>query len=132
MILAGILFLGHTTIPHHHHENDPCYDSGHSECSSLYHSQNGEDHHHPYDTNNQTHQCCLLEFIPVSGIDISRLGKQQDTGDKFFTDTHFLLLCDLTLIKNAFPEPVVFNPGIIRHYSFIVHASAGLRAPPVI
>lgn len=129
-MLAGVIFLAHTAIPHHHHDQQVCFGTDHCECSKNPHSDDHENHNHPFDASGPAHQCCVSEFIPVSSLDISRLSKSEDLNDKYSPDINYSILPEQifhnarvrksTACHNENEDPL----GVDLYYSF------GLRAPP--
>jgi len=129
-MIAGLIFLTHTALPHHHHDQRVCFGTGHCECSTLPHGNNHDDHHHPFDTQSQTHQCCVSEFIPVSSLELPRIGKSGDSADKYIPDTSYSLLPEQIYFKAHTRKPVAFYQQNKHPLGVEPHYSSGLRAPP--
>lgn len=131
-MLAGLIFLAHTVIPHHHHGQKICFGTDHCECRTLPNGDAHEDHDHPYDTPTQTHHCCVSEFIPASSLELPRIGKSDDSADKYIPDTYYSILPEQIFIKARTRKPVAYYQQNKHPLGVRIHSSSGLRAPPQI
>ena len=131
-IVAGLFFLAHIVIPHHHHGNRICFNNDHCKYHTIDHDHNHQEPDHQHDSDNHTHQCCDNEFVPVSLNDTYRLSNNRTTVDKYFTGFTCFLHPDSIRLSIPLPTTIVVNYAIIPLYSVIIQASSGLRAPPVV
>jgi len=129
-MLAGVIFLAHTAIPHHHHDEKVCFGTDHCECSKNQHSDDHEDHNHPFDASVPAHQCCVSEFIPVSSLDISRLSKIEDLDDKYSPEVNCSILPEQIFHKVSLRKSVTYHEQTEDPLGVDLRYSIGLRAPP--
>ena len=129
-MLAGVIFLAHTAIPHHHHDEKVCFGTNHCECSTNPHGDDHEDHNHPFNAPGPTHQCCVSEFIPVSSLDISRLSKIEDSTDHYVPDANYFLLPEQILFKAWVLKSIFCHHKDKHPLGVKIYSSSGLRAPP--
>ena len=129
-MLAGLIFLAHTVIPHHHHDQKICFGANHCDCSTIPHGEDHTDHHHPFDNQSQTHQCCVSEFIPVSSIELPRLGKFEDSKNPFVPDAYYFLLPEQILFKAWVRKSIICHQKDKHPLGIKIYSASGLRAPP--
>ena len=134
LLLAGIIFLGHAVVPHHHHGNLICFVKSH--CTDEYpagdHGSSPDSHHH--DGQEGPDQCLLKDPVIVSsnqtgaGLKITDLKGSQPFSESLFaclkTDDPWLQATDL--LHSLSLPPVIF------HYLSLSSCSPGLRAPPIV
>lgn len=132
MLLASIVLLAHTIIPHHHHKEQVCFET-HCINDEMHNGQAHDhaEHNHQHDNKNTPNSCCVSEFIPVSPNNTLRSDSFQNLGAKHLIDFHFSLFTSSTQISIPLTKTIAFDPGFVPHFSFIIHSSLGLRAPPV-
>lgn len=128
LLLANIVLLAHDVIPHHHHENDICFEN-HACADSHSHESETQDQPSEDDT------CCLLAemvvFTPsTQSFKIScpccEIDQYQDTIDFSFIPTYaftgFILSDQFLFRQYPYRIPFLLSPADQIH---------GLRAPPV-
>jgi hypothetical protein len=134
LFIAGILFLAHAVVPHHHHGNLICFAKSHctDECPSGNRESSPDDHHH--DNDGCEDHCVLKDPAVVSST-------QNSAGLKIFekkvsqSGTEDLLYC---LNPENADQPVPrlnfksLHPKAAFVYTSLSSPSSGLRAPPLV
>jgi len=134
LFIAGILFLVHAVVPHHHHGNLICFAKSH--CTDEYPSGNREsspDNHH-HDNDGCDDHCVLKDPAVVSST-------QNTAGSKIFEkkvsqpgteDILYGLNPEKT--DQPFPELIFMSlhPEAAFVYASLSSPSSGLRAPPLV
>jgi hypothetical protein len=134
IMLASIVLLAHSVVPHHHHNKQVCLVSTHctNDKSTDEHGSTKENHSH--DGENNAHDCVLKESaVILSDHWKSYLKFENNRYERSgLDDYHHNLLNSST----EFVIPFLFSYIHERHpdcsYSSLITASLGLRAPPVI
>ena len=134
LFLAGILFLAHAVVPHHHHGNLICYAKSHCEGENPgdNHGSSPDDHHHASDGCDD--HCVLKDPAVVSSIQNSAglILPEKKNGQAGTDDIIYSL--NLENADQSGPEPPCRSlhpsPGYV--YTSISSPSAGLRAPPLV
>ena len=118
LLIANVILLAHTVVPHHHHEN-----------VSICFSQTT---HHEHEGNPSSEKCCVIDndYTPAE--------------NKLKTACHIHIKCNcgqilFALVSNSlniqdFADDTIIhfrqNPYIPLFYSKFISQSIGLRAPP--
>jgi hypothetical protein len=134
LLLAGILFLGHAVVPHHHHGNLICFVKSH--CTDEYpaggHSSSPDSHHH--DGQEGPDQCLLKDPVIVSSNQTGASLKITDLkGNQLLSDNIFAALQanEPGLPATCLVQSLSAPPDIFLYHS-LLSRSLGLRAPPVV
>jgi hypothetical protein len=134
LVLAGILFLAHAVVPHHHHGNLICYAKSHCEGEDPAgnHESSPDNHHHD---NDGCDVHCILKDPAVVGSILNSAGLkfvEKKSGHAGTDDITYCLSQDIP--DQLWPEPVRRSlhpsPGFV--YLSPTSPSTGLRAPPLV
>ena len=134
LILAGILFLAHAVVPHHHHGNLICFVKSHCDNDGTGNDHGNTPDNHNHDCENGTGHCVLKDPVIVSS-------GHHATGLKFI-EKKFTQSGDDNL-QNSLPVNVAniqahdlqksfSSPPVKYFYNSLASASLGLRAPPAV
>ncbi|MDR2804571.1 MAG: hypothetical protein LBB85_02865 [Dysgonamonadaceae bacterium] len=137
LLLANIIILAHSAIPHHHHNGMPvAHATTHHE-----HDDAGHDHHHhdteqpvKHDGNSHRHNMaedCLLRKVYVKASNDERAFR--------FMDNDFAPFFCLFVLHTTYSIPKITDYGLpFRQKPYLISClteyisqSLGLRAPPV-
>jgi hypothetical protein len=134
IILAGLLFLAHAVIPHHHHDNNICFVNKHCTNDNLKdeHGTNGKSHSHDEDDNSDH---CILKtpiVLPVNQNNTDFNFSNRPNGNTGHDCFYYASLNSATLLKIPVLSPFIFEQSENFTYSSLVSDSVGLRAPPVV
>ncbi|OJV38817.1 MAG: hypothetical protein BGO33_13385 [Bacteroidia bacterium 43-41] len=137
LLLANVIMLAHTSIPHHHHDQIPV-----AIINDTGHSHDGENHHHHHHDNNipveqnssPIEHSDLTEDCLLSATYI-RFDNNLSLLKSFFSSAKacplFLLPFEIHIPQNDYGElPFREKPYIVHYYQNFVSQSIGLRAPP--
>lgn len=136
IILAGLLFLAHAVVPHHHHDNHICFVKKHCANDNLKddHGTNDKSHSHSHDGDNDSDHCILK--APVV------LGFNQNRTDFHFNNISsdnsghdgisYVIVDSTTELKIAVLSNLVFERSENCSFSSLVPDSSRLRAPPFV
>ena len=134
LALAGILFLAHAVVPHHHHGNLVCFANSHCDYHGTEsgHDNSPESHHH--DGEDCSDHCILKDPVVLSSTQLT-------AGLKFFdkkcTPSGDDNLRSSWLADEAKAPAVglwysLSGPPVHFLYSCFSSSSIGLRAPPAV
>lgn len=150
MLLANIIMLAHTIVPHHHHNgfvvallerNIKERSQDHHHAPSDHHSTSSDHHHapgthnhapgtHHHESNSETEKCALNEVYTRS--DNSPKFECYENCDyktsKIFVSPRGI---DKFSLVNEGGLPFRQKPYIESYYSKFSSGSIGLRAPPI-
>jgi hypothetical protein len=131
LILAGILFLGHAVVPHHHHGNLICFVKSH--CTDEYpagdHGSSPDSHRH--DGQEGPDQCLLKDPVIVSsnqpgtGLKITNIKGSQPLSDNISA----CLPANEPVLPATDPLHSLSVPQVIFLCHSLSFHSPGLRAP---
>ncbi|MDR0795238.1 MAG: hypothetical protein LBE79_04185 [Tannerella sp.] len=137
-LLANIILLVHTVIPHHHHANEIiCFYDSHCEnsqeaCANEY--QDAQTGHHEHKRNASSEKCCVIDdsytFTHNNLKTSCHPYKKCDCGKKIF----YSLISNVFYSSDFVNDPEIHfrqNPFVPLFYSVFISQSIGLRAPPV-
>ena len=134
IILAGILFLAHAVIPHHHHDTQICLVIKHCTNEHLTDEPGSDGKSHSHDGDNNSDQCVLKAPVVLS--------LNQNKTDFYFynhssdNSGHDGIYYAIVNSTNELKIPVLstffFEHSEDYSYSSLVSNSLGLRAPPVV
>ena len=131
LLLANLILLAHTVIPHHHHDSEIClygiYHSNHTENPQDCQSENK----HTPDQKGDFEKCSLqhIAIIPQTNQDFSYAYQQVN-------DISFNKFLSYAVSSDHQNEPML--EIILRTYSLIPYnapslkSNIGLRAPPLV
>jgi hypothetical protein len=135
ILLANIVLLAHTVIPHHHHNEKICVIDSHCDdhSNSAAEEHNHESHEHD---NSQNKTNCVLDLTYIAPV---FQGKQELISVIIFNlypNAHCLqaILLGAYVFDNktgmhySDAPPIFFNASL---YSNFVNRIQGLRAPPI-
>lgn len=130
VFLANLAILAHAFLPHHHHEQQVCFERTHCADDAEVYSHNSTERNHQHDATDNT-SCVLNQavIIPLSQTkSISSCDHRSDTGyDDFFIISNFGYDDFQTYSETEASAPE-FHSFLI---SFVT-TSLGLRAPPIV
>ena len=144
LILANIMILAHTVIPHHHHngvETSICFFFCINETTEHHHDHNLSFAHRQHCHDAETHEHddksnddCILRnlYLPSNqGKQLSSLN-ETDLLNAWDFFPLFIVATDSNIeIKNDANLPFRQKPHLASSYNHYVTHSLGLRAPPV-
>ncbi len=132
LFFAGILFLAHAVVPHHHHGNLICFVKSHCEGEnpSGNHGSSPDNHHH--DNDGCDDNCVLKDPVIVSS---NQPGNGNKLHDKEISHPGIdNLINGLQVTESGSPAGGLWHslsaPPTIFTYSCISLPCSGLRAPP--
>lgn len=66
LILTSIVLLGHSIVPHHHHQSYVCLVESHCDNGTKFHQQENADCEHQHDGKDDSRYCALQQtvFLP--------------------------------------------------------------------
>lgn len=130
LVIANIILLAHTVLPHHHHEQLVCIEQAHCTDDETNHTQNSTEHNHQHDDSNST--TCALRQAAVIPSSQGRILKECDNNSDNQNNVFFIFstigfegLQPLLLTVTTLPE---FRSFLTSFVSFNI----GLRAPPIV
>lgn len=129
LLIAGLLFIAHAIVPHHHHVHQVCIESYDSQDHKSEHSHANEEQN---DQNNNpgNGNCIFNQFIVLPGNQM-----KNECDCSFITSLHFhnyaFIIAD-DLISRLHPVfwKTQFSPDATVHYTSLKTNSLGMRAPP--
>jgi hypothetical protein len=128
LLLANIIMLAHDVIPHHHHDDNICFEN-HS-CTAN-HSHESEAPNQP---SKDKETCCLLAgtliFTPASSVEINCPCCESSHNREFF-DYSFIAYGSVVGLNFWAQLPFRQNPHKSNNYHFLADQTYGLRAPPL-
>ncbi len=128
MMLALVLYMLHSVVPHHHHHQLICFNINHLEASCC----SDKSHHHHQD-NSSSQECCTLNIPVVLNNENDELKTEcstddsQNTSFEFGTTSNYDFDVALLLTEVVPDGEKCFSYSILQFFS-----AAGLRAPPTI
>lgn len=131
LLLANLILLAHTAIPHHHHQNLLCFEREHCSDDGLPHEHGPQDQDHQHD-NDPFGNLCLLadDFISASSNSANRTGICINIGGH----PEYNLYLSYFFGNKAISSPPVTEIALAPHfyplYSSISYAAFGSRPPP--
>jgi len=134
LLMAGLLFLGHAVVPHHHHGNLICFIKSHctGEEPAGDHGSSPDNHHH--DGEDGDGHCVLKDPVVVSsnqltaGLKLIDKKCSQPWGENLFVG----LQANETGSPGTKLLYSLSAPPAIFLYSSLSSHSSGLRAPPTV
>ena len=127
-VFANAIVLTHLFVPHHHHEQEICYENTH--CTNEHTNHDHAEHEH--DNSSETQNCVINKLVVPNDL-IKKQLRVSFTQKLNDFDTYKALLLSLDANKVSAP----FLRGELRASKtseYIVYASncLGLRAPPIV
>lgn len=134
ILMANFVLFVHAVIPHHHHENNLCFDTVQTSqpatdecCNETCTAEN-----HQHDTDKESDSCVLSHIVALFNGDIKQNIRVSVTSLQLINHISLLTLTtdEFSLVSNPryFIE-FVFNDHIPVYHS-LVSKIFGLRAPP--
>lgn len=124
ILIANLVLLVYTVLPHHHHEQQVCVD----DVAIHTHSANKHNHQH----NNTDSSTCLLKQAVIISSSQGKFLKSCDN----CTDKHNHEFFILSNIGFGDLQPIsVTEENVPKFQSFLISfvtTSIGLRAPPIV
>jgi len=134
LMLAGILFLAHAVVPHHHHGNRICFVKSHCANDDLSDDHRTGSDNHTHDGEDGSAVCIFKDPAVVSSNQLTYGLKFviQNTSQPGFHAFHPVRLNDTRILHN--PVIAYFDPVYRTGYFYTSPslASPGLRAPPAV
>lgn len=133
-LLATLILMAHTAIPHHHHINQVCLIAAHCQNVSDRHHHEGETPLHEHDGTNDSENCVLKQLVAIPSYHAKLIIKDADLE----TD-HDGFYGDIAGITDTYSDN--FNsrvnslsrlPVSSSAYSILISYSLGLRGPPIV
>jgi hypothetical protein len=133
LMLANILILAHTVVPHHHHEKQVCLENSHCIHDGLTPEHDNNRDSHSHDGENNHDDCVLKTPVVVFSNQWKPDFKYNNTADCSDLDIfHYNLLISSTKYMIPVLSSFISERVTDDSYSSLVSASLGLRAPPVV
>ncbi|MDR1022159.1 MAG: hypothetical protein LBL94_02645 [Prevotellaceae bacterium] len=132
LLLADIVLLAHSAIPHHYHNGIPVtVSSGAYEADAEEAHVYDYRHHHHHEHNSATVEDCLLDKTSL----LTDSGSQLPNASSGYSA--FPLLClpqpifgGTAGLADLSPLPFAQKPYALPYYATLIARSLGLRAPP--
>ena len=135
-VLANVLLLAHSLVPHHHHGERVCFDVGSCNTRERQHHHEGEgcdDSGHPA---GQEEGCCVLDHLVIfhpEGFrhELEEAGQPAELDfplDFQWPLIHYYIRVSLF----AYQLPFRQHPPSLTYHSSCLSHGLGLRAPPVV
>ncbi len=130
VLLATIVLLAHAVIPHHHHQNEICFEYSNCECDHDGENQEHKDHK-SHNVPHDFQDCILNQVVILPSNEINCEDVCFNLIDQY-SDGLNASLMDSEYIKNI-PSDFIeqFTPLLSSLQSSIIAYNSGLRAPPV-
>jgi hypothetical protein len=137
LLLANVITLVHSVVPHHHHNGIPvAFAITHHEHSDIEHDHHLHDTAQPVKQEGDSHKHtiaeeCLLQTVYVKINHGERAFRLMDNGfDPFFC--LFVLYATYSIPEiTDYGLPFWQKPYLISYLTEYISQSLGLRAPPV-
>jgi hypothetical protein len=130
IFLANLAILAHAVLPHHHHEQQVCFERAHCTDDAEAFSHNSTEHNHQHDATDNT--TCVLSQAVI--IPLSQTKSISNCDHRSGTDNH-----DFFIISNfgyddfqSYSETKASAPEFHSFLISFVTTSLGLRAPPIV
>ena len=136
-MLANIILLAHTIVPHHHHENDVvCFFD--SYCKDCKEAQNHEHHntlnHLCENGGNLSEKCCIIDNVYIPAHNHTIKSTFFHIHSKCHCDQMFEMLMPNSLNIQDFDDKTLITyqhkPDSVNYHTDFISQSLGLRAPP--
>ena len=131
MLLAIVMILVHTIIPHHHHKNIACFSS--LDCYDEYyqHDNKKQEHHSKHCEGEQTEDCALQKMPTIVRNNVKQIITEYESFDNSSQDIKIdILKTDYS--HTLFCKLRYFEISLESKHTFLINSSSGLRAPPLI
>ena len=126
MFFAVMMIMVHSIIPHHHHITTICLCS--SDCLHEYHNYDHTNpEHHDTDAEIEHMEDCDLQHVPI----IPRINNFDNLLQLLYIKLGIILKTDYAHIL-FFNVISYFYVSFESNYTFLIHSSSGLRAPPCV
>jgi hypothetical protein len=131
LLLANLILLAHTAIPHHHHQNLLCFEREHCADDGIPHEPGQPEQNHQHD-NDPVRNLCLLadDFLSASSNFANRAGICQHNGGNQEYNPYLSCFSGNTVISSQPVTDIAFARHFYLLYSSISYAAFGSRPPP--
>lgn len=132
VLLANLIFLAHTVIPHHHHHAELCFASSHSNTETSAH-QHDDCCPHEEKQEIPSDRCCVLQdaaAIPADQVKAS----PKISIEPYSAPGGLWAIEQVEIKQNLLFAGFIrsYTPSEVSLYSQYILRSIGLRAPPAI
>lgn len=134
LLLANILVLFNTIVPHHHHEKIVCVEEKHCEGENASNDKHSENEHHH--DNSSEHEFCVLKpdfVLPSNNIKIETSSIILDLKNVYSNLSISFLI--FSYFDSQIKQPLIllnFKVSLANLYSIFFISSKGFRGPPEI
>lgn len=133
ILLANIVLLVHSVVPHHHHKAEVCIDNSHCESEADNHNYSCEENNHEHDSSNNNEYCILKQLVVTKSNFSKRTSLYSENNVNppqfnFFQDILLSAEKESLVPLGIKTQP----PQFITYYSFLVNTSLSLRGPPTV
>jgi hypothetical protein len=130
MLIANILLVSHSILPHQHAGGFVTLDSENHSGPALAAPPHTDDFRHEHNEQD-THQECLLQQAYLLSGNSSRLDFTLIDHPNLLVDfLPVIFNSDATIYASDFYKAAVPPPLLNSHYTFLANRIFGLRAPP--
>lgn len=131
MLLASMVLLAHTVIPHHHHQSVACFESTH--CHD--HDQNDQNENttgnHRHDDDSSSNECILKQVVALTSTQEKLIKVCVRHSDNLING--FAIASDSgAAIQASVSFPVNLVPDSDSYLFPAATIPLGLRAPPAV
>lgn len=131
LLLANLILLAHTAIPHHHHQNLLCFEREHCSDEGIQHEHSKQEQNHQHDSDPFSNLCLLADdFVSASSNGASRTVICQHS----ITHQEFNQYFYNSSVDKAISSPLIngisFAPRLIPYYYSFCHPPFSSRPPP--
>lgn len=131
LLLANLILLAHTAIPHHHHQNLLCFEREHCSDDGIQHEHVQQEQNHQHDSDPFSNLCLLADdFISASSNSANRTGICQYNGSNQEYNLYFSYFLGNIAISSPPVTETAFAPHFYPLYSSISYTAFGSRPPP--
>jgi len=134
LFLAGILFLAHAVVPHHHHGNLICFAKSHCENDGTEGDCENNPGNHHHDGGNGSGHCFLKDPVIVSSGQHAAGLKYMEKKCTQSGDDHLQNILQVNVANIPAPDlQNSFSPPPVKYFfNSLSSGSFGLRAPPAV
>jgi len=135
ILIANLILLSHSVLPHHHHDKQVCIERTFCETNSKAHQHqvNWQNHKCNQDQDRNSGSSCILKQAIVLPVHQSRhLNECSDHKNNHSYDFQFILfnVSPETIITTS--ETVKSDSEVTSFYSALLQSSLSLRGPPTV
>jgi hypothetical protein len=133
-LLATLILMAHTAIPHHHHIDQVCLIAAHCQNESDSHQHESETPLHEHDGTNDSGNCVLKQLVGIPTYH-ERPGSKNWSLDSYNSDFNWVIACLADYGSSSLNASIIsssFLPFSSSTYSNLISCCIGLRAPPIV